>query len=683
MNKYKYYLEGLSCANCAKKIEDKLLENYEDVTLDFMSKTLIIKTKLDQKKTSEKVFKIIKKIEPDIKISLEKSETANNLNYKLIRIIISVILFVVGLLLKSNFILLLLSYLVIGTPTIIKALKKIFTKDLFNENFLMTVASIGAFIIGEYHEAIIVMLLFEVGEYLQESILNKSRKSITDLMDMRSNYANLKTKDETKKVDPSEIKINDIIVIKPGEKIPLDGIIIKGETHLDTKALTGEAIPRKVLVGDTVISGSLNTTKVIEVKVTNNLNDSTVTKIIELIEESNLTKTRSEKFITKFAKIYTPIVLGLAFLLVLIPVLFLNGNLNDLIYRALVFLTIACPCALVISIPFGFFCGIGRASKDGILIKGSNYLEDLNKVETVLFDKTGTLTKGEFKVLEINPIDIKKEELLRIVSYGEYYSNHPIAKSIIKAYDKNIKESSIKDYKEISGRGIKATIDGNKVLIGNAELMKSEKIKFDEIKTENTIIYAASNKKYIGHLIIGDEIKEDAKNIVYELKKRNIKEVGVVSGDIKENVKALSDTLNLDFYYSDVLPNEKVKIFDKLKEKYKGNSLFVGDGLNDAPVLALADIGVAIGSSGIDAAIEAADVVIMSEQPSKILEVIDIAKKTRKIVIFNIVLSLTIKVSVLILGALGIASIWAAIVADVGVMLLTILNSIRILYMKH
>lgn len=600
------------------------------------------------------------------------------LNSDLIKIIISAILFILSLFFKDNIYLILLvcSYLVVSYEIFIDAVKKIFQGEIFDENTLMIIATISAFIIGEYPEAVMVMLLFEFGEYLSDLAVDNSKESITKLMDLRSDYVNLKNGDKVEKVDIKKARVGDLFLVKPGEKVPLDGVIVSGNTSLDTSSLTGESIPKEVNVGDSVLSGFVNGSGLITVKATSEFSNSTASKIINMLENSNEKKTKAEKFITRFSKIYTPIVVLLAVLLVLIPML-LGEDFNEWFYKALVFLVTACPCALVISVPLGFFCGVGRASREGILIKSSNGLDSLNKLETIIFDKTGTITEGKFEVRNIVSNGVSKEELLKYAAYLEYYSNHPIALSIVKAYNDKIDESEIKDYKELSGQGVKGIVFSKKLMIGSENLFSKEGIIVPKVKAFGTVVYVICDDKYIGYLVIGDKIKESANNLVNNLKNIGINRTVMLSGDNKNIVCEVANKVNIDEYYAELLPIDKV---EKLKEIKKTTfTAFVGDGINDAPVIKEADLGISMGSIGSDAAIEASDVVLMHDNLSKIVVAIKIAKVTQSIVKFNIVFALGFKLLMLVLATFGFASIWMAVFADVGVTLLAVLNSLRIM----
>ena len=608
-----------------------------------------------------------------------------------IKIIIALILFLIALIIDFgnvwiNNVIYIIAYIIVGFEIVRKALRNITRGKVFDENFLMTVATIGAFGIGEFPEAASVMLFYQVGELFQSYAVDKSRKSIANLMDIRPDYANIEKDGKLEKVDPDEVKIGDIIVVKPGEKIPLDGTVVEGKTNLDTKALTGEPMPREANIGDDVISGCINLNGLIKVKVTKEFGESTVSKILDLVENASSKKSKSENFITKFAAYYTPIVVIIAVILAIVPPLVIPGaEFSDWIYRALSFLVVSCPCALVISIPLSFFGGIGGASKMGILIKGSNYLEALANTEIVVFDKTGTLTEGDAKVQKIEAEGISKEELLEITALAENFSNHPIALSIKSEYNKPIDEKRIVKTQELTGRGIKATIDEKEVLVGNEKLMKEEKIDYKECTDAGTALYVAIDKKYVGYILIADSIKKDSKKAIQNLKKNGIKQTVMLTGDRKQVGEVVAKELGIDKVYTELLPDGKVeKVEELLKEKSpKGKLAFVGDGINDAPVLAISDIGIAMGALGSDAAIEAADVVLMTDEPSKIVDAIHLSKKTMRIVKENIVFAILVKVIVLILSAFGLSTMWEAVFADVGVSIIAIINALRVLRVKH
>lgn len=608
-----------------------------------------------------------------------------------IKIIISAILFVLALVIPFsnewiNNGLFIISYLVVGCEILKKAVRNIFRGKVFDENFLMAVATIGAFAIGEFPEAVAVMLFYQVGELFQSYAVDKSRKSIASLMDIRPDYANIEKDGKIEKVDPDEVKIGDIIIVKTGEKIPLDGVVVDGTSSLDTMALTGESVPRVVKTEDEVLSGCINKDGLLKIRVTKEFGESTVSKILDLVENASSKKSKSENFITKFAKYYTPTVVIIAVLLAFIPPIILKdfNTFSVWLYRALSFLVVSCPCALVISIPLSFFGGIGGASKMGILIKGSNYLEALANTETVVFDKTGTLTEGIFEVQDIYAEGIEKDELLRIVAHAENYSNHPIAKSVKKAYNKEIDEKIIKNPQELSGKGIWAKIDEKDILVGNEKLMLEEKIDFKKCDEVGTILYVAIDKKYVGYVLIADKIKQDSPKTIRELKAMNIKETVMLTGDKKEVGEYVAKKLNMDKVYTELLPDGKVeKVEELLKQKSEnGKLVFVGDGINDAPVLTISDIGVAMGGLGSDAAIEAADIVIMTDETSKISKAINLSKKTMRIVRENIIFAIFVKIAVLVLTAFGASTMWEAVFADVGVSVIAIINALRMLNIK-
>ena len=610
---------------------------------------------------------------------------------RLWRIIIGAAVLATAVLLSLNnewlqIALFIISYIIVGGDVVKRAVKNIFKGQVFDENFLMSIATIGAFFIGEYPEGVAVMLFYQVGELFQSYAVGKSRKSIASLMDIRSDYANVKKGDEFVKVDPDEVQIGDIIVIKAGEKIPLDGKVIEGSSMIDTSALTGESVPREVEVGSDILSGCININGVITAEVTKEFGESTVSKILDLVENASSKKSNSEQFITKFARYYTPVVVIIAVFLAIIPPLVIDGaTFSDWIYRALAFLVVSCPCALVISIPLSFFGGIGGASKKGVLVKGSNYLEALAETEIVVFDKTGTLTKGVFNVQEIHPEGVSKEELLELTAHAESYSNHPISLSLKRAYSKEIDNGRISDVEEISGHGVIATVDGKKVMAGNIKLMKMMDIPYFKGELIGTIVHVAVNNKYIGYIVIADEVKEDSAQAIKELKAANIKQTVMLTGDNKSIGSKVAKELGLDKVYAELLPADKVEKLEELfsQKSKKGKLAFVGDGINDAPVLARADIGIAMGGLGSDAAIEAADVVIMTDEPSKIATTMKISKKTLKIAHQNIVFAIGIKIIVLILSAFGITTMWAAIFADVGVTIIAVLNAFRALNVKN
>ena len=606
---------------------------------------------------------------------------------QIIIIITSIVLLIIAFLIndKLSVVFFLLSYIIVGHKIIYKAFRNIIRGKVFDENFLMTIATLGAFFINEIPEAVTVMLFYQIGEFFQDYALDKSRKSISSLMDIRPDYANVVKGKDTVKVNPSEVKIGDIIVVKSGEKIPLDGIVENGDSALNTSALTGESKLRKVDIGDEVLSGSINISGILKIKVTKEFSESTVSKILELVENASNRKSESENFITKFARYYTPIVVIEAILLSVIPPVIFNQDFNIWIYRALSFLVVSCPCALVVSIPLGFFSGIGACSKNGILVKGSNYLEAISKSEIVVFDKTGTITEGEFKVRSIHSVDIRDNELLKLASYAEYYSNHPISISIKKDYGHKINPNKISDVKEIPGRGVIALVNNKKVMVGNNKLLEENNIEYEKCDIIGTIIYVAVDNVYHGYMVISDRIKDDSALALRLLKNLGVKKTVMLTGDKNGVSKSVFERLNINEYYSELLPQDKVNIINEFKKKLTddGKIVFAGDGINDAPVIMSADIGISMGGVGSDAAIEASDIVIMTDELSKIATVINISKSTMKIVKQNIVFAISVKIFVLLLISFGILTMWSAVFADVGVSVLAILNSIRILRIKY
>jgi len=616
-----------------------------------------------------------------------KRNLGDDMKKKKIKIIFSFLLFLIAILYPFdnnfwNLCLYILSYLLVGFEILLKAFRNILKGKVLDEHFLMTVATIGAFFIGEVPEAVAVMLFYQVGEYFQSYAVMKSRKSISSLMNIRPDYANLYVDGVSKKVNPSDVKLGDKIVVKPGEKVPLDGVVIEGSSSLDVKALTGEAKPMDISEQDEVLSGSINLNGLIKVKVTKEFGESTVSKILDLVENASSKKAKSENFITKFARYYTPIVVLIAlFISLVIPIV--TGNFDTWIYRGLSFLVVSCPCALVISIPLSFFGGIGGASKMGILIKGSNYLEDLSKVNTIVFDKTGTLTKGVFTVSKIEAVGISESELLKYAAYAEYYSTHPIAVAVKTVFNEKIDESKIKMQKELPGYGVKAKIGESTVLFGNEKLMEKNHISYKKCYDAGTLLYGALDNKYIGYLLITDEIKDDAKNTINELKQNHIKTV-MLTGDKKSVGLSVKEDLKIDEAYTELLPQDKVSKLEELlyNEKGDGKVAFVGDGINDAPVLALADIGFSMGSLGADSAIEASDIVIMTDEVSKIIEAIKLSYKTMRIVKENIIFAIFVKVVILILSLFGLTTMWWAVFSDVGVSILAILNALRVLHVN-
>ncbi len=703
-------LEGLNCANCAAKIETEVnkLEEVKEAGLDFVSKRLIIKANDNSNKNHifTKVKSIVNKLEPDVEVKLQsnnsinhkekdtnkKNEHGNNeIKESIIKLILGIGFFLIPLIFnfspKIELTLFIISYVLVGGEIVLRAVKNISRGQVFDENFLMTIATLGAFSIKEYPEAVAVMIFYQVGELFQDIAVNKSRKSIADLMDIRPDSANVKRGEEFISISPEQVLIGEIIMIKPGEKLPLDGVIIEGNSMVDTSALTGESVPRTVRIGDEVLGGFINKNGLLYVEVQKEFGESTLSKILDLVQNAGAKKAPTEKFITKFARYYTPVVVISAAILAFLPPLIIEGaTFSDWIYRALVFLVVSCPCALVVSIPLGFFGGIGSASKNGILIKGGNYLEALNKIETIVFDKTGTLTKGVFEVTEIYSKEgFTKESLIEYAAYVEAFSTHPIATSIVEYFDKDIDKSRVKNYEEISGHGIKALVDEKNLLAGNKKLMDMYNITVEEVSSIGTVVYLSIDEVYAGYVVISDEIKEDSKEAITGLKNSGIKNVLMLTGDNKVVGDKVAMEIEVDKVYSELLPQNKVEILEGLqKDKLrKGKVAFVGDGINDAPVLARADIGIAMGGVGSDAAIEAADVVIMTDEPSKIILAINIAKKTNKVVWQNIIFALSVKLVILVLGAMGIATMWEAVFGDVGVALIAVLNSMRVLRVKN
>jgi len=689
-------LKGLTCSNCALKIENEINSSHfvRNAKFNFATQLLTLENVNNLNKTEiiDKIRDIVHKYEPHVKVILEEDlkdqESKKNVDYNyplLIRFILSFSLFLMTLLLNISHpievTLLLVSYVIIGYDIILQAIRNIRAGQVFDENFLMMIATFGAIFLKEYHEANAVMLFYQFGEYLQGLAVDQSRQSISNLMDIKSSFANLKSDFSTKKVKPESLNINDLIIIKPGEKVPIDGEIVNGEGYVNTIALTGESKPRKLKIGDEILSGFINKDHVLTVKVSKLFEDSAVAKILHLVEEASSKKAPTEKFITRFAKYYTPFVVYFAIALTLIPTLLFGQPFDIWFYRSLIFLVVSCPCALVVSIPLGFFSGIGIFSKNGILVKGGNYLEGLTKISNIVFDKTGTLTKGTFEVHEIVPLNgYTKDELLKYAAYGESYSNHPIGEAIVNKYNKMINESFLSNFKEHSGKGISLDYKKNKLIIGNHKLMEVFGISNSDIKTSKTIVHVGLNNDYIGYLTLADQIKSDAKESIQTLKNKFGKNVFMLTGDNDQIAKDVANELNIEHYFSSLLPDEKVEKLNEIMKK--GKTIFIGDGINDAPVLKTSDIGIAMGGLGSDAAIEASDIVIMNDELSKIGDSLNLASITKKIVIQNIVFALSVKFFVLGLSAFGMTSMKLAVFADVGVALLAILNSLRILGIK-
>ncbi|UOY92468.1 cadmium-translocating P-type ATPase [Ectobacillus sp. JY-23] len=689
-----FFLNGLDCANCALKIETQVKElpHVVDGHLDFVSKKLTISVadKEQLSAVTNEMKAIVKRLEPDVQVTTaEKTEEASDIKSIIAKLAIGGALGLLAFTLPVPdwiaLILFVTAYFIAGGDVILKAGRNIVRGQIFDENFLMALATLGAFAIGEYPEAVAVMLFYQLGELFQSIAVNRSRRSISALLQIRPDYANVQRGDDILQVAPESVRVGDIIIIKPGEKVPLDGKVRSGMSMLDTSALTGESMPREAVPGNEVLSGFINNSGVLTVEVTKEFGESTVSKILDLVQNASSRKAPTENFITKFARYYTPGVVITAAALALLPPLLLEGaTFSEWIYRALVFLVISCPCALVVSIPLGFFGGIGGASKHGILVKGSNYLEALNDVTHVVFDKTGTLTKGKFAVTTVHPIDMTKEELLQYAAYAEVHSNHPIALSIRNAYGTNIDDALISDYTEIAGHGITVKADGRTIVAGNAKLMQKENIAYTEPTEIGTVVHVAVDGRYAGYLVITDAIKEDAAKAISELRALGITKTVMLTGDSKAVGDAVGRALGLDEVHAELLPHEKVDEMEKLyaQKGAKEKLIFVGDGINDTPVLARADVGFAMGGLGSDAAIEAADVVIMNDEPSKIAAAIRIAKRTRRIVWQNIIFALGVKAGFLLLGAFGIATMWEAVFSDVGVTVLAILNAMRVLRVK-
>lgn len=706
-----YFLKGLDCANCANKIETavKTLDGVSGVSVNFMTTTLNLDVHEGHLAgITAAIEKTVHKYEPDVVVmdkgESDKKSASHSHDHghdhdheagknQIIQLIVGAVVFGIGIFINRlddvnlyvKLGIFLISYAILGGEVVLRAIKNITKGQIFDENFLMSIATVGAFAIGDFPEAVAVMLFYQIGEYFQGAAVRRSKKSIADLMDIRPDSATVKRGSELLVVAPETVIIGDIIVVKPGEKVPLDGVVIAGESMLDTKALTGESVPRTIKEGDAALSGCINQNGVLTIEVTKTFGESTVAKIIDLVENASSKKAPTENFITTFSRYYTPVVVILATLLAIIPPLFLNGAWADWVNRGLIFLVISCPCALVISIPLGFFGGIGGASKKGVLVKGSNYLEALNNIDVVVFDKTGTLTKGIFEVTAVHPADgISNNDLLEYAANAEAFSNHPIALSILRAYDKPIDKEMLQDYSEVSGHGIQVNVSGKTVLAGNDKLMKMHGIDFVESADIGTKVYVAVDNQFAGCIVISDEIKEDSKAAIQGLKVRGVRKTVMLTGDNAQIGEAIANELGLDEVYAQLLPDQKVEKLEMLdgQKRAKGKLAFVGDGINDAPVLARADVGIAMGGLGSDAAIEAADVVLMTDEPSKLLDAIDIAKFTKRIVWQNIVFALGVKGIFLLLGAFGIATMWEAVFADVGVSVIAILNSMRVLKRK-
>ena len=686
--KQEFVLEGLNCPNCAARIEADAgkLTVVTAASLNLMQQTLTLEISKDDDIFS-KVERIVHSYEPDVKVRLKADEHTHDHAHEgdtkkmILRMGIGAAVFAAAILLGGKLPLYIAAYVILGYDVVVSAVRNIVKGHVFDENFLMSLSSIGAFFIGEYPEAVAVMLFYQVGEFFQDLAVQRSRKSISDLMDIRPETASVKRNREWLTVSPENVAVGEWILVKPGEKIPLDGVVLMGDSMVDTRALTGESVPKSVHPLDEVLSGCINESGRLTIQVTKSYEESTVAKIIDLVENASSRKAPTENFITAFARYYTPAVVILAAMLAVIPPILTGGMWAEWIRRAFVFLVVSCPCALVLSVPLTFFGGIGAASRHGVLVKGSNYLEALNKVSTVVFDKTGTLTKGVFKVTEIIPGEnVSPEQVLQYAAWAEHFSTHPIASSILAAYGKS-EPVSLSEYREIPGYGLEVETAGRKILAGNAKLMEKENIPYIACEKVGTKVYVAVDGIYQGCILIADELKADSKNAIAALKGAGVEKTVMLTGDNKNIGDAVAAELGLDESYAQLLPNEKVEVLEKLdSRKRPGSKLaFVGDGINDAPVLARADIGIAMGGLGSDAAIEAADVVLMTDEPGKLVEAIGIARETRKIVVQNIVFALGIKGIFLVLGALGMVGMWIAVFGDVGVALLAVLNAMRIL----
>lgn len=702
-----FVLEGLDCAHCASKIENEIqqIQGVLSVTINFITKSLIldINTQKDVEDVLDQVKQIIHTHEPQVVMKEEKEFPSGDRKIKrrqllidmkqgtnrkhLVSLVLGIGILMTALILNLSFwpelILFLASYLLIGGEVVFKALRNVIRGQIFDENFLMFIATVGAFAIKEFPEAVAVMLFYQIGEFFQDLAVNHSRRSISSLMDIRPDYANLKEGDLERRVSPEEIEVGQVIIIKPGEKVPLDGTVIEGRSVLDTSALTGEFVPREAEAGSTVLAGFINKSGLLTVEVTKGFEQSTVVRILDLVENASSQKAPTENFITKFARYYTPaVVLGAAMLAVLPPLFLPAATFAEWVNRALVFLVVSCPCALVISIPLSFFGGIGGASRSGILIKGSNYLEALNSVRTLVFDKTGTLTEGVFEVSGVYPKgEMTKEELLENAALAESYSSHPIAASILKSYGRKPGDREIREYQEIPGHGVKAIVNGKNIMAGSSRLLEEENIPFEKAEETGTVVYVAVNRQYAGYIAIADRVRPGTFQALQGLRRAGVKKIVMLTGDKKEVGARIGRDLGFDEVYAELLPDQKVHILEKLEEQKEPRTklAFIGDGINDAPVLARADIGIAMGGLGSDAAIEAADIVLMTDEPAKILSAVGIAQRTRTIVWQNIIFALGIKAAVLLMGAAGIATMWEAVFADVGVALIAILNAMRVL----
>ena len=694
MSKKKLKLDGLGCANCAYKIEEALKKRgFVSASINFVTKELEIEGDVGKAK------RVIKSVEPNIRvIENEKNDhdvahqhdDEKNSKNMLFFIISSVALFVTGLVMSyynfnsvSVIGIFATSYLLVGWKVLKNAFVNSIRGKLFDENFLMTVATLGAFAIKEYPEAVAVILFYMIGEFLQDSALNKSRRSIKALLDLKADYANLKVENKVVKVRPDELNIGDVIIVNPGEKIPVDGVTIEGNSNVDTSALTGESTPRVMMKGSKILSGMINLTSLLTVEVTRKLEESTISRILRLVQDATARKAKTERFITKFARYYTPVVVGLAAVVAVIPPLITGDPFSEWFYRALVLLVISCPCALVLSIPLGYFGGIGKSAKEGVLVKGSNFLDILSGAKVVAFDKTGTLTKGVFKITKTETRNgFTQKEIIKFAALAEVHSGHPIALAIKEAYGEEIEIAQIKDLQEIAGYGVRTTLKNNvEIMVGNDRLLHRFKIEHDTCHVARTVAHVVIDKKYAGYMVISDELKEDAYEAVKRLRELGIKKILMITGDSKDVAENIAKQLELDEFHAELMPEDKVRVIEELKEKMtpKDKMVFVGDGINDAPVIARADVGIAMGALGSDAAIETADVVIMDDRPSKLPMVIEIARKTQRIVWQNIVFALGVKVAFIGLGIIGVTTMWEAVFADVGVAIIALFNAMRIL----
>ncbi len=684
----KLRLVGLDCANCAAKIEAQVnsLPNVINAVVNFSLQALQITYDTQCKDLLFSIRQVVQEVEPHIQVQeMNEQEGEQDVSFfkEHMRLIVGSVFFLVAILLQDRWfaiVLYMISFLCIGGKVLKTAYRNLLKREVFDEHFLMSVATIGAFVIGEYAEGVAVMLFYEIGELCQAYAVKRSRKSISTLMDIRADYANIIVDGKVEKVAVEQVRVSDEVLIKAGERIPLDGIVIEGSSALDTSALTGESMPRDVMEGDEVLAGTVNLHGVLRVKVSKEAQESTITRILELVENASSRKAPMEKFITKFARIYTPIVVFSALFIAIVPSLVIEGGFSqEWLYRALTFLVVSCPCALVISVPLGLFAGIGGASRKGILIKGGNYLEILQDIDTVVFDKTGTLTEGSFHVIDIHAED--QEALLELAAYGEYRSNHPIARSILQAYHKDIEECRIQAYEEIAGKGIHANIDGQDVYLGNDKLMESHQIVYEKSEQIGTILHIAQNKTYLGYIVIADKIKDTSAAAIKALKQIGVKRIVMLTGDREKVAQDVGEKLQLDEVYAQLLPQDKVAQVEALlaSEPVGKKLAFVGDGMNDAPVLARADLGVAMGGIGSDVAIEAADIVLMDDDPKALAKAIEISRKTKRILLQNIIFSIAVKVGVLLFTIVGLANMWMGVFADVGVTLLAILNAMRTL----